>query len=336
MSEVNIGGVYTLIDLAKMLDPNNGRLNFVAQVLARKNPIVREVPIMEANQILTHVGNRTSQLPTVYKRAINDGVLKSAHKEVPVTAPMSLFETMSQIDEEILRLAGGNAEGVRQRKDAAFIEAMAQSVADEIIYGSVGDDVLGFNGLATMFNSSTTYPNGDSTWYYNVQLAGGSGSDTTSIWAVEWGPEKAHLIYPKGTQAGLEINDLGKRLVSGVTASTQFVAYVTQFKWRCGLYIQDERCVQRIANIESTGSSNTFDDDDLITALNRLPDMGENPSTRIYVNRTIRTQMDIKVKDKNNVNYMSVADAFGKPVLSFRGVPVQVCDGILNTETAIS
>jgi hypothetical protein len=46
--------------------------------------------------------------------------------------------------------------------------------------------------------------------------------------------------------------------------------------------------------------------------------------------------MDIKVKDKNNVNYMSVADAFGKPVLSFRGVPVQVCDGILNTETAIS
>jgi len=336
MSEVNIGGVYTLIDLAKMLDPNNGRLNFVAQVLARKNPIVREVPIMEANQILTHVGNRTSQLPTVYKRAINDGVLKSAHKEVPVTAPMSLFETMSQIDEEILRLAGGNAEGVRQRKDAAFIEAMAQSVADEIIYGSVGDDVLGFNGLATMFNSSTTYPNGDSTWYYNVQLAGGKGSDTTSIWAVEWGPEKAHLIYPKGTQAGLEINDLGKQLVSGVTASTQFVAYVTQFKWRCGLYIQDERCVQRIANIESTGSSNTFDDDDLITALNRLPDMGENPSTRIYVNRTIRTQMDIKVKDKNNVNYMSVADAFGKPVLSFRGVPVQVCDGILNTETAIS
>ena len=336
MSEVNIGGVYTLVDLAKMIDPNNARLIFVAQTLARKNPIVREVPILEANQILSHVGNRQSALPTVYKRAINDGVLKSAHKEIPVTAPMSLFETMSQIDEENLRLAGSNAGAVRQRKDAAFIEAMAQSVADEIIYGSVGDDVLGFNGLAVMFDSSTDYPNGDSTWYYNVQLAGGSGSDTTSIWAVEWGPEKAHLIYPKGTQAGLEINDLGKQLVSGVTSNTQFVAYVTQFKWRCGLFVQDERCVQRIANIETTGADNIFDDDKLITALNRLPDMGENPATRIYVNRTIRTQMDIKVKDKNNVNYVANADAFGKPVLYFRGVPVQVCDAILNTETAIS
>ena len=336
MSEVNLSGVYTLVDLAKMIDPNNARLIFVAQTLARKNPIVREVPILEANQILSHVGNRQSALPTVYKRAINDGVLKSAHKEIPVTAPMSLFETMSQIDEENLRLAGSNAGAVRQRKDAAFIEAMAQSVADEIIYGSVGDDVLGFNGLAVMFDSSTVYPNGDSTWYYNVQLAGGGGSDTTSIWAVEWGPEKAHLIYPKGTQAGLEINDLGKQLVSGVTSNTQFVAYVTQFKWRCGLFVQDERCVQRIANIETTGADNIFDDDQLITALNRLPDMGENPATRIYVNRTIRTQMDIKVKDKNNVNYVANADAFGKPVLYFRGVPVQVCDAILNTETAIS
>ena len=336
MAEVNLGGVYTLVDLVKMMDPNNGRLVFVAETLARKCPIIKEAPILEANQILTHVGNRDSQLPTVQKRAINDGVPKSAHKEIPVTAPMSLFETMSQIDEEILRLAGANAEAMRQRKDKKFVEAMAQSVEDEIIYGSIADDVLGFNGLATMFNSSTVYPNGDSTWYYNVLLGGGSGSDTTSIWVVEWGEEKCHLIYPKGTQGGIEIDDLGKQLVAGVTASTQFVAYVTQFKWRCGLFVQDERCVQRIANIETAGSSNIFSDDDLITALNRLPDMGENPNTRIYVNRTIRTQMDIRVKDKNNVNYVNINDAFGKPVLYFRGVPVRISDKVLNTETAIS
>lgn len=335
MPENNIGSIYTLLDLVRMMDPSNGQLIYVADTLARKNPIVREVPILEANQILTHVGSRDAALPTVQKRSINDGVPNSAHKEIPVTAPMSLFETMSQIDEEILRLAGANAAAVRQRKDRKFIEAMAQSVADEIFYGSVGDDVLGFNGLATMFNSLTTYPNGDSTWFYNVQSAGGS-SAPTSIYVVEWGEEKAHLIYPKGTQGGIEIFDGGKQLVSGVTTGTKYWAYVTQFKWRCGLFVQDERCVQRIANIESSGSSNIFDDDMLITALNRLPDMGENPNTRIYVNRSVRTQMDILVKDKANVNYTSVADAFGKPLLYFRGVPVQVCDGIKNTETVVS
>ena len=335
MAETNIGGIYTLVDLVKMMDPANGRMAFVAETLARKNPIVREVPILEANQILSHVGNRQNSLPTVQKRAINDGVPKSAHKEIPVTAPMSLFETMSQVDEEILRLAGANAESLRQRKDAAFIEAMAQAVADEIFFGSIGDDVLGFNGLATMFNSLSTYPNGDSSWFYNVITGGGTGG-CTSIWAIEWGPEKVHLIYPKGTQGGIEINDLGKQLVTGVTASTQYVAYVTQFKWRCGLFVQDERCVQRIANIERSGASNTFDDDDLITVLNQLPDMGENPSTRIYCNRQIRTQMDIKVKDKNNVNYVANSDAFGKPVMYFRGVPVQVCDALNAAESDVT
>lgn len=335
MAENNIGGIYTLVDLMKMMGAD-AKMTTVAMTLARKSPMVREVPIIEANQVLSHIGNRQLSMPTVQKRALNDGIPTSAHKEATVTAPMSLFEVESKVDEEIIRLAGANKDAVRTRKDMIFVEAMTQAVQEEIVYGSIGDDVLGFNGLATMFDLSTAYPNGDSSWFYNVQLAGGSGSDTTSIWVVEWGAEKAHLIYPKGTVGGLEISDKGLQRVDGVTSGTSFYAWCTQFKWRCGLYVQDERCVQRIANIESSGTSNIFDDDQLITALNRLPDMGENPMTRIYVNRTLRTQMDIRVKDKNNVNYVNVADAFGKPVLYFRGVPVQVCDAITNAETAIS
>ncbi len=334
MTERNTGGVYTLVDLIRAMDPSNNQMLYVADTLARANPIVREAPMMEANQALTHIGSRDSALPTVQKRAINDGVPKSAHKEIPVTAPMSLFETMSQVDEEMLRLAGANAQAFRQRKDRKFIEAMSQSVADEIFYGSVGDDVLGFNGLTTLFDSATVYPNGDSSWWYNVQLEGGSGGDTTSIWVIEWGPDECTLVYPKNTMGGIEIVDLGKQLVSGVTASTEFVAYVTQFKWRCGLYIADERCAQRVANIEISGGSNEFNDDTVLRAINRLPSMGENPTTRIYCNRDIRTAMDIRVKDKNNMYYREVNDAFGKPVIHFRGIPVQVIDAINSTETA--
>lgn len=333
---VDIGSVYTLVDLIKMMNPGDGNLVYCANVLARKNPIVKEVPIIEANQALTHMGGRSSALPTVGKRALNDGAPFSAHKEVPVTAPMSLFEVFSRVDEEIVRLAGAKAAAVRQRKDAAFIEAMTQALADEIIYGNIGDDPLGFDGLASMFDSSTVYPNGDSSWYYNVQLNGGSGSDTTSIWAVEWGPEKAHLIYPKDTTGGLEVNDLGLNLVDGTTASTKLRMWVTQFKWRCGLFVQDERCVQRIANIETSGTDNIFNEDKLITALNRLPGGGEDGMTRIYCNRTIKTQIEIRMKDKNNMSITNFADAFGVPVLRFRGVPIQVCDGISNAETAIS
>lgn len=331
MAEVDIGGVYTLVDLAKMLAPGDGSFLFCAETLARKNPIVREVPMLEANQLLTHVGNRYLSLPTVGFRAINKGVAKTTHKETQITEPMALLETMSQVDVELTRLGPGSPEQVRARIDAAHMEAMAQKLAYTIFYGNLVTDPLSFNGLTTRFNSLSTYPNGDSTWYLNVQGAGGSGGDTTSIWAIEWGVNKAHLIYPKGTQAGIQIKFLGEQLVSDGT--NQFIAYVTDMAWRCGIFINDERCLQRIANIEVAGETNIFNEDMLIRALNRLPDLGENPMTRIYCNRTIRTQMDIRVKDKNNVNYTSNADAFGKPMLFFRGVPVVVCDALINTES---
>jgi len=51
----------------------------------------------------------------------------------------------------------------------------------------------------------------------------------------------------------------------------------------------------------------------------------------IYVNKTLKTQMDIDAKDKANVNY-TTANVWGVPTLMFRGVPVKICEGIVNTE----
>ncbi len=337
MAEVNIGSTYTLLDLMKHLDPSNGTALTVANTLARSNPIVKEVPIVEANAILQHTGMRQSSMPTVQKRALNAGVPLSTHKDIQITAPMSLFETSSQIDEELLRLAGGGAEMFRSQKDQTFVEAMGQAVADEIFYGNVGDDALGFNGFATMFDSSTVYPNGDSSWYYNVLLEGGGGVDTTSIWVVEWGINKVHLIYPKNTMGGIEINDKGLQWVTDVDGTNKFWAAVTQFKWRCGLFVQDERCVQRVANIETAGVDNLFDEDNLITAIERLPSAGTDGMTRIYCNRTVRTQMRIAAKDKLNMHITQFPDALsGKPILYFDGIPVVICDAISNGETAIA
>lgn len=336
MTEVNIGGFYTLADLARMMAPGDASFLFCAETLARENPIVREVPTLEANQLLTHIGNRQLSLPTVGFRGINQGISTTTHKEQQITEPMALMEAMSQVDVELTRLGPGSPEQVRQRIDAAHMEAMAQKLATTIFYGNLGDDELSFNGLATRFSSLSTYPNGDSSWYYNVVNAGGSGGDTTSIYMVEWGPNKAHLIYPKGTQAGLEVKFLGEQLVYDTTAanSTKFIAYVTDLKWRCGLFIGDERCVQRLANIEVSGATNIFNEDDLITLINRLPKRGLDPMTRIYCNRNIATQMWIRLKDKGNMFYTSSRDAFGKPVLEFGTIPIVVCDAITSAETA--
>ena len=96
-----------------------------------------------------------------------------------------------------------------------------------------------------------------------------------------------------------------------------------------------ERCVQRIANIETSGTTNIFDEDQLIGAINNLPDGGADPSTTIFVTRSIKTQLDIRAKDKNNVRYGS-SEVWGENVTMFRGVPVVMSEVMTDTETAVS
>jgi hypothetical protein len=93
--------------------------------------------------------------------------------------------------------------------------------------------------------------------------------------------------------------------------------------------------VFRIANIETAAGakSNIFDDDILIRALRRCP--ANAAGLVIYANRTVLTQMDIRSKDKSNVNY-SIADIFGVPTTTFRGFPVRQVDAILDTESALT
>ena len=118
-------------------------------------------------------------------------------------------------------------------------------------------------------------------------------------------------------------------------STSQYQGYRDHFQVKCGLVVRNPRCIGRFANIESSGSSDIFDEDDLITLLNN---MKTGPSTRIYVNQTIQTQAEIRLKDKTNVYWTSANGIDGVPFLSFRGIPVRKIDKsiLLNTETAIT
>lgn len=340
MASIDLLGYQTLIDVMNDYSSMDaeGKYLVAAKVLHRRCPIVRMLPMERSNQIMSHIGTRESSLPTVGTRRFNEGITPTAGHSAPYSEQIALFEDYSEVDKSLWDIQN-ESERWRSGKDELKLEAMKQGVENAIIYGSQATNPGQFDGLATRFASSTNSPNGDSTWDYNVVLEGGSGSDTTSIWLVEFGVGKVMATYPKNLPGGLVINDLGETTKEewDSTDSVMKLRQVlrTHFQWYFGLVIEDERCVQRIANVESTGSSNIFDADNLITMKNRLPGMGESPGTAIFCNRTTKTQMDIAAKDKSNGFYTS-EDIFGMPVTKFQNVPIYVCEKIVDTETAIS
>jgi hypothetical protein len=57
--------------------------------------------------------------------------------------------------------------------------------------------------------------------------------------------------------------------------------------------------------------------------------------TVIYCNRVLRTYLDLQAMNKTNV-LLRIEEFDGKPVTTFRGIPVRTCDAILNNEARIT
>lgn len=322
MAEKDIINQLTLLELAKR--SNDGNFLEIAEVLNQINDVLQDAPWLECNQTTSHVGTRRTHLPTGTWKQINVGIPKSASATRQVTEPVGVLQDYSIVDKTLVDIASDPVK-FRSDEDIAHVEGMSQTIASGIFYGSIATTPEAFNGFATRYNALSMS---------NVWGAEGTGSDTTSLWIIDWGPRRVHFLYPKGQTKIVQTEDLGVRPAYD-SSSNPFEAYWTHFTISCGIFAHDDRCVQRIANIETSGTSNILDDDDIITALNQLPNPGQVGGARIYVNRTLKTQMEILAKDKTNVNYTS-DNAFGEPVTRFRGVPVRLCEAILDTETAIS
>lgn len=337
MTTQAVVGYTTLMDVVNQYTSLDAKAAYIeaAKTLSRMKPLIAIMPMMPSNQIMSNIGSRDSYLPTPGTRQFNEGVAPTASHTTPFTDPICMVEDYSEVDLALWKIQN-DPNRWRMGKDQRKVEAMSQKAADLMWYGNVGTDPGAINGFMTRFNSLTTRPNGDSTWPYNVQNGGGSGSDTASVVVMQFGEGKISGIYPKNLPGGLSIEDLGRDTVNTNTlASPKYMeALRTHFAWYFGITVEDERCFQRIANFEVSGTSNIFDDDALITAINNLPDGGMDPSTTIFVPRSIKTQMDIRAKDKNNVTY-GPNEVWGKSVTMFRGVPVMLDEMLDETETAI-
>ena len=335
MTTQAVVGYNTITDVVNQYTSLDAHAAYIeaAKTLTRKCPLAAILPMVPSNQIMSNIGSRDSYLPTPGTRRFNQGVTPTASHTKPFTEPICMVEDYSEVDYALWKIQN-DPNRWRAGKDQRKVEALTQKMEDLLLYGSLTSDPGGINGFMTRLNSLTNRPNDDATWPYNVLGAGGSGGDTGSILVVQFGIGKVYGIYPKNSPGGLQIEDLGKSTKESSTGTLMEVMR-THFSWYMGLTVEDERCMQRIVNIEVSGSTNIFSHSQLIEAINNLPDGGADPSTTIFVPRAIKTQLDIQAVDKNNVQYMP-SEVWGRTVTAFRGVPVMLAEMLDTTETAVA
>lgn len=330
----------TLADWAKRVDPD-GSVPVVAELLSQSNEILEDAVFKEGN---LPTGERVvirTGLPTVYWRALNQGIPSSKSTTAQVDEACGILEARSEVDKDLAMLNGNTAQ-FRLSEDTAFLEAMNQTQASTMFYGNPGVDPKQFLGLAARY-SSLSAANAQ-----NILSAGGSGSDNTSIYLVVWGDNTVYCPFPKGSKAGLVHEDLGEQTVYN-SDGTRMQALATRYQWKNGLVVKDWRYVVRICNIDvsdliaQTGtqaaSAATAVIKLMARALYRIPNMQMGRAV-FYMNRTVHSGMSIAALDKSQyvLKINEGLSQFGMPYswLSFLGVPLRRVDALLNTEAVVS
>lgn len=327
----------SLLDYAKATNPAGG-IDQVIEVLSASNPILQDANVMEGNLPTGHLHTQRTSQPSGSWRLLNYGVATEKGTTKQFTDVCAILESYSQVDINLANL-GGNAAAFRKTQDDAFVSGMSSTMATALFYGNQATDPEQPNGLAPRYNSlSGDYAN-------QIINANGSGDDNTSIWLIPWGPLTCSVIFPKGSLAGLQSDDMGVQLVRD-SNNLLYRAYVTAFQWILGLSVIDPRYVIRIANIDVSdltkdASSGADLIDKMIDAYYALPTEAvaqENAGMSKmfwYCNKTIASFLHKQAMSPSNVQ-LTLQEVGGRKIPAMFGAPIHVCDNIVSTESAVS
>lgn len=322
----------TLHDQVKRRDPN-GAIATIIESLTQRNAFLQDSVWTEGNLPTGHRYTNRTALPSISWRKMNEGILASKSQTNQADETCGQLEGLSKIDCKLADLYG-NAGAFRLTENQGFMQAMQNEIETGCFYHSTKSAPEKFMGLSPRLDA-TTNTGGSQILKHDPSP---SGSDQTSMWLVGWGTDTVHMIYPKGSNGGLESHDMGQQLVDdGTGAGKVFRAWVSNWNWQVGLAVEDWRYLVRICNIDvsqlsATGSALI---QSMIKAVHMIQD---RMKVRLvfYCNRTIGTYLHLQALDSVKNSTLSIQNVGGQFITTFLGIPIRESDALLNTESIIS
>jgi len=320
----------TLLDMVKRTDPN-GAIATIVETLTQRNTLLQDAVFQEGNLLTGHRFTSRTALPGIAWRRMNEGVAPSKSRTGQVDESCGMLEGNSVVDCAEAEL-GGNEAAFRASEDMAFVQAFSNELETGMFYHSTKSAPEKFMGLSPRFDA-TTNPGGNQIIKADTSA---SGSDQTSIWLVQWGPETVFGLYPKGGKGGLVAEDMGKQMWDDGTGK-KFRAYVTNWRWQVGLCVKDWRSVCRIANVDvgnllATGQLIT---QAMIKAVHRVYRVGMGRPI-FYCNRDVATYLHLQAQNATTNSTLKIENIGGQPITTMLGIPVRETDAILSTEAVVS
>jgi hypothetical protein len=322
----------TLMDIAKLTEPDGGIVTDVVEMLNQDNPFLDEATWIEANGGTSHRTSIRTGIPEPTWRTYYQGVQPTKSSYAQVDEPIGMMENRSEVDAKLVD-GSGNPGQVRLIEASGILEGMSQGLVDTALYGDVRTSQAKFNGIMGRFNSLSA-ASGE-----NIIDAKGASTDNCSILLINWSPKTVHFVYPKGSTAGVKRTEIGldHNLAPPDGSGGKYSGYCEKFEQDAGLVVKDWRHVVRAANIDVSnlvGETGAADILKLMAAMvDKLPSGGGRPA--FYVPRVVSTMLRIQLMNKGNV-YLTVGNEEGKRKVRFDDIPINKVDKMRITEARVT
>lgn len=322
-----------IVEIAKRT--NNGVVQTISECMSRVDEVLMDLPFVPCNQVSAFVHTRRTSIPSGTWRIAGTGAGTETSHTRQITESVGTIESWAEVDELVVKKMLGDKQAFLETEYRAFIEGLGQTITTALVSGDTQTNPEQFDGLLIRLNTLGTY----------VKGCGGSGSDTTSIYGIQWGAGMAHAIYEPGiampgVNAPVGMDNKGVQTVEdgSSTTPTRRDVYQAKFQASVGLAIWDDRNVFRLTNIEDDVSGANIVEPDLLVQLMRQGKKVAGtgfPQWTLYAHQITLTQLDVLAMDKGNALY-SIGSLWGEPTTDFRGAPMRQLDAIGITETVVA
>lgn len=333
----------SMIDQYKNVD-GMGRYIDVIEVLNDTSQyILDDWSWMECNSGTKHTRSIRTGLPSVSWGSLYAGIPQSKSAKQTVDDTTGFVEGLSQVDTRQLDLYAENKVPIRSAEGRTFVESMAQELLSAMFYHDPATNPKYPKGLGARYGALAANGAGN-----QIVDAGGTGSDNTSIWMVEWGYDGVSAIYPKGTPAGIQRENMGRQRVLDANGDPYYVEEEL-FRTHVGFSLGDWQRVSCVRNIDvSDLEAGSVDIYKFLRKaywklksrrVNKIMDQKAPGRIAIYANKDVCEAMDALATNSgttDNFTRLSWGEIQGQEVMTYRGIPVRETDAILNTEAQVT
>ncbi len=320
----------SLVDLASRLDPQ-GKIIPIAEVLAKRDPILRLLKWKECNKTDGYVHGIRTGIPSATWRKLYQGVQPQKSTTAQVTDTCGNLETYAEVDKDLADI-NGNTAAWRLSEQKPFFQGMGNQMAETIFYGDTDKTPDRFMGLAPRYNTlSTKVPSSR-----NVIAASASAQDKqcTSIFLISL--DQFYGIYPKASKVGMQHTDKGQQ-TKVLEDGSMMEVYRDHYKWQAGTALEDWRGCVRVCNIPVKDGAINLTADELIKTLikakNRIPaDLRTN--VHMFCAEEVKTALELAALEKSS-NVVKIVEAAGQFTTNFFDIPIEVSDSISLTEALV-